>query len=403
MFVLAALCLTAFFLSLSAAMLVLAHPLYVSYDLWFGTDIPRYIAWATDPANVFRSHLHPLSFLLYRALGVLLTLLHVRTHLAIYLVCDFPPALMASVAILTSARIVPPERRLLAVLGSLTIGSVLFFAPIPESHTLGGAFLLLEGSAVFWTLHGRSREPADAGAPRAAVWWCCAAVGVTISNALPGLLLLLPLWHIRADRRALLRRLGMAALLILLLEIIAHVFQVLHPYANGMNNLSEELNWLIWPTWDSCRESATSLFLHLFGLPPVQMTPHGTPLPDQAPYLILYPHPEVVPVQSAAAACWCLGVGLAWKRASTISHILTTQCLLAVLGLAAFASFYDTYESFMVSVHIWPLLLLPTLLILREAPTLRFPSALLITASIFLSVLQTCRAFPHVFSLLSRL
>lgn len=100
-------CLTALFLCLSAIMLTLARPLYVSYDLWFGTDIPRYVAWATEPTNVFRSHLHPLSFLLYRALGVLLTLLHVRAQMAIYLACDFPPALMASVAILITTRIVP--------------------------------------------------------------------------------------------------------------------------------------------------------------------------------------------------------------------------------------------------------------------------------------------------------
>lgn len=402
LFALAVLGLTSLFLSLSAVMLFLAPSLYDTYDLWFGTDIPRHIAWATDPTFVFRSHLHPLSFLLYRTLGTLLALLHVRGHTAIYLACAFPPALLASVAILTAARIVPPERRLLGILGCLTLGSVLIFAPIPESHTLGGAALLLEGGAVFWALQARSREADAAGFAHVAVLWSAAAAGMAPTNALPGLVLLLPLWQIRAGRRAFLRRLGLAALVIFLLEVAVYIFQARNPDVGGSNNLAVETTWLAWPTWRSCWESLASLFLHLFGVPPVHLTIHGSPSPDHPPYPLVYPRQHPSLIQCAAAACWCLGLRLGWNQASRISRILTSNCLTALIGLAAFSAVYDTYEAYMDSAHVWPLLLLPTLLFFREAPSLQSAPALLMTASVLLSALQTCLSFPHAYFLLTR-
>ena len=312
-----------------------------------------------------------------------------------------PPALLASVALLTVVRIVRPGRRLLAVLGCLVLGSVLFFGPIPESHILGGASLLLEGTAVFWVLLARSRELDDTRTAAVAVLWCFVAIGVTLTNALPGLLLLMPLWQIQAGRSVLLRRLGMAALTILILEVMVVLFQIRYPDVEGHNNLAMEMNWLIWPTWDSFRESFSSLFLRLFGLPLVCRTPHIMSSGDGPPYLIIYPQPKLSFLQCAAAACWCAGLRLGWKHATIISRILTTNCFIALLGLVSFSAFYDTYESYMVSAHVWPLLLLPTLLFLREAPSLRSLPSALIVASIFLCAFQSYRALPHAYYLLT--
>ncbi len=398
---LAVLCLTALFVGLSAALFLCAPSLYDTYDLWFGTDIPRHIQWAIAPAYVFRSHLHPLSFLIYRSLGTLFPLLHLRSREAVFLACSFPPAFLASAAVVCAAQIARPGDRMLAGLGGVVLGSALFFAPVPESHTLGGAALLLEGTSVFWALCADPREAATARV-QAAVLWGGAAAGMSLSNALPALLLLVPLWRFRTALPALRNRLGWVALAMLVVEIGINVIQARSPDPGGVNNLNVERNWLAWPTWASCRESLSSLSLHLFGLPPVHHTIHKLSWPSNPPYPLVYPRQFPSPIQCAAAACWCLGMALWWKRASSRGRAFTTACLAALLGLVAFSAAYDTFEAYMVSAHAWPFLLLPTLCLLHEAPSRRSAPALLITACVFLSALQSCLSLPHALFLLGR-
>ncbi len=398
--------LTAVFLGLSAAMMFLAPTLLYVYDIWFGTDIPRHVQWTTVSAFVFRGHLHPLTFCLYKTLGALLRMLGIRSDQGVYLPCCLFPALFASVAIVdAAARLGRPGLRLLSGLAGVVLGATLVFAPIPESHTMGGAALVLEGVWVWTALRAQRRGEDDDRAMGRAVLYAGVAAGMTISNAAPGLLLLATLWKGMALRGDLLRRLALAALILAALILAANVALHRSVLLSGSNNLSVEEAWLARPTPYSFWISLSSLWLHLFGLPPSHLTIHKLSWPDQPAYELIYPRMQPAPVQCAAAACWLIGLGL-WARRTRRgepARAIAAACLLSLLGLTAFSSGYDTFEAYMLANHAWPFVLLPALLVLNDPAPDRQAPARWMMAAICLSALQTVLSLPHLFSLLVRL
>ena len=387
-------------------MMFLTPPLLYVYDIWFGTDIPRHVQWTTVYEFVFRGHLHPFTYLLYKMLGVLMRLLKIRSDKGVYLPCCLPPALFASVAIVdVAARIGRPGRRLLSGLAGVVLGAALVFAPIPESHTLGGAALLLEGLWVWTALRALGRAEEDTRATQRAALYATVAAGMTVSNLGPGLILLLPLWLMApASRHVLLRQLAWGALVLVSLETAIFVAQQCSELPSGSNSLAVEQAWLAWPTPYSFWVSLSSLWLHLFGLPSTHMTVHQLSWPDQPAYELIYPRMRPAPVQCAAALCWTVGLALWWRRGRgwDPARLLVTCCLASLLELTVFSSGYDTFEAYMVANHAWPFVLLPALLVLNDESAQRSPSRWM-TACIGLSVLQTVLALPHLIALLVRL
>ena len=397
--------LTTVFLGLSAAMMFLAPTLLYVYDIWFGTDIPRHVQWTTAPDFVFRGHLHPLTFLLYKTLGTFLRLLRIRSDQGVYLPCCVPPAVFASIAIVdAAARLGRPGLRLASGLAGVVLGASLVFAPIPESHTMGGAALLLEGVWVWTALRARQAGAEDDRAVGRAVTYMTVAAGMTVSNIAPGLLLLLTLWPAVARRRVLLRRLALAGLALVLLDGVASIAQMRSTLPSGSNSLAVEQAWLAVPTPYSFWVSLSSLWLHLFGLPPCHLTIHKLSWPDQPAYELIYPRMRPALVQCAAAGCWLTGLAV-WGRRTRgwgASRSVVAACVLSLLGLTLFSSGYDTFEAYMVANHAWPFVLLPALLILNDRDSWPTPARFML-AAIGLSALQTLLSLPHLFSLLVRL
>jgi len=405
-FLLSVALLTAFYLGISAAIVHLGPSLFGVYDTWFGTNIPRHIQWATDPEFVFRAHLHPVSFLIYKALGVPMRLLHVRTHVAVFVACSLPAALLTSLAITHAADGLAPARRLRPLFGlaCVAIGATMFYATIPESQAMSGACLLTEGIMVFRALRARQGGAEDGDSLRLAWAFVTLAAGITLSNAVPGLVLLLPLYADPARRRGLGLPLSWMALAIALAEAAAYIAQQLSPQPGGPNNLSLERDWMARPTAHSLWVSLSTLFLHLFGLPPCHLTVHHQVLTGQPPYPVIYPRMWHSPVQCAAGLLWVAGLVLWWRRpdAAPAARAQIAACLVALLGLVCFSSFYDTFEAYMVSSHAWPFVLLPALLVLRDSWERRALAPLrCMGAVVALSVLQTVLSLPHTFFLLT--
>ena len=271
---------------------------------------------------------------------------------------------------------------------------------------MGGAALLLTGGYVLTALRARRRGEEDDRSEGRAVLFAAVAAGLTISNTAPVLCLLAPLWSVPSRRRPLLRRLGLAALTLMALEVGVALAQQCSTLPSGSNSLAVEQAWLAWPTPYSFWISFSSLFLHLFGVPPCHLTVHKLSWPDMPAYELIYPRMQPSPVQCLAALCWTLGLALWWRsgRGWDPARIVIVSCLISLLGLSLFSSGYDTFEAYMVASHAWPFILLPALLVLNDDDLRRSPvPARWMAAAIGLSALQTVLVFPHIFSLLVRL
>ena len=403
--IIAGLCLSTGFLLLSRIYVVVNPHLADIGDLWFGTDIPRHIDWAVG-ASVDRAHLHPLSFALYKIFGAFLRLLGLRAPPIAFVACAALPAAAASFALVSAAPVFSaPGRGQTAhaafnVAAALIVGSLLVFAPIPESHTLGGAALLLEAGCVYTLLELPLDAPAEKHLMRT-VFFAAAAVGMTITNALPATCLLLPLLASGMHRRALAKWLLLASLVLICLEVIAVAAEHFGSPTSDYS-LSGEEAWMRVPHWRSMRAAVQALFVHNFGIPAMSHPRRGDLF--GIPYTLVVPREAPTRLQLGAGGLWIIGL-IAWWRQTLQTHLAERQivfcCLLALAGLLTFSSVYDPFEAYMVSAHAWPFILVPLLVAVKNSlETRRYLPLYCLAACVVLSFAQTLAAFPHLLHLL---
>lgn len=339
-------------------------------DLWFGADIARHVRWAFNPAEDFRWHLHPATFLLFKGYGWLLGKTNLLpTHGSLLLIA-LPVLTFTSLAVVATVRIMMPCRlfprwlQLIVVSMLLVIGSSLIFAPFPESHILGGSALLLQG-VLTWFLWTRAEEEQIYGARRQLLYVfvvLCAllATGATLSNLMPALILLAVL---PAFRRFLVRG-AILGILVALLVLGIHAWVTPIPMLSLIKaKVIEEMAWVWQPGIYPLSLSVKNFFLGQFGL---GSTAYGSWSPPTGEYTIVFlVLTEPALLQIGAAVAWLSGIALwIWRNAATakreVFYILF--CFGALISLIVFHSLYAANEAFMFSPHGWSFLLLPGLI-----------------------------------------
>lgn len=373
-------------------------------DLWFGTDIPRHIDWAMIGASADRAHLHPLSFALYKVWGLLLRFSRLHSRPAAFVACAALPCALASRAIVSAARQFSAEgtsrtgQIAFNFIAALAVGPIFVFAPIPESHALGGAALLLEAVCVYAAL----QAPSDAARQRRnAVLLGAAAAGMSITNAVPAGCLLLPLLVSKHHRRGLAQWLLVAGIGLICVAGAAIAAEHLSASA-GDYPLIGEVAWARIPHWHSVRASVQALFVHQFGIPAMSHPRHGDLF--AVPYTLVVPREAPTRLQLFAGGLWIIGL-IAWWRQTGPAHQVERQlvfcCHVALTGLLAFSCIYDPFEAYMVSPHAWPFVLVPLLLAVKTSlETRKYLPLYCLGACVLLSLAQTLIAFPHLLHLL---
>ena len=132
-------------------------------DLWFGADIARHVWMATSP-YLDRYYWHPASFALFKVYGFILGVAGLPREGGELLLIALPGILLTAAAVAVCAALLAslnPWRhgiQRFAIAGILLlVGPTLVFAPLPESHVLGGSALLLQAVLVYAILHDRAR------------------------------------------------------------------------------------------------------------------------------------------------------------------------------------------------------------------------------------------------------
>lgn len=289
----------------------------------------------------------------------------------------------------------PTGPRFAFVVASLIVGPTFVFAPVPESHMLGGAALLLQTLCILKAMRAESvagvKSAADGAyqiSVRGAFLWGLLAVGFSLSNLAPAAILMFGLHSVRCwnMRRSLLAGLGLGIFLF-----------IAWPHAQDL--LAFESNWLGTPHLSTLAASARQLVVLQFGVPDSNLLTWNDPylggsgiVNPFTGYVItsVYPRGAVSPVQAAACLLWLAGIGL-WLRQSIIScdRRFAVVCASALGELIAFHSVYDTGEAYLFSPHAWPFVLLPGLVAFADGLQMRrFCQIACFAASIGLSAVQ---------------
>lgn len=388
--------LVAFLFWLSGVYTRRATPLTSSNDIWFGADVLRHADWAGRPAHVGSALLHPLSCVLYKLHGAFLALIGLPASRERLPLVALLPMLLGSLALTWAAsrlaRRFVPTRPQVAGWGfvgiGVLIGPLAVFGPMPESHLLGGAALLVQAVLTLEALesaHGRHlghapaanaardtrrqlSSPISLGSITPHLMWAGIATGCTLGNVLPAALLCLALPRARYRHRV-------RGVLLLVSSVIAFwalgsVVKV--PPARGglIAAARAQLVYAAPPTIESLGKSAVELVVLSFGVPAVRAATYTSSLPGR-PVRRLYPDAGRSRLAWAAAASMAAAVVLATlarRREGGRPDASLRVSLPPLLSLVALHSVYATREAYLFTAHAWPFLLLPAWALFRDSP-----------------------------------
>jgi hypothetical protein len=404
-------------------------------DTWFGADVARHLDWMVQGVPG-RAHLHPLSFALYRIAGRMYAALNLlpAAQKGAMIPGALPPILAASLAVprvahwLASRRVNADDesgrggmkRQLTSAVLLVAISPLLIFAPVAESHVLGGLMLLMSAVLVL-RVYDAEGETTNAAPPpevasvrrrriTLALLFGVAATGFSLSNLIPAGIMLGLVLRRRDSFRA-----ALALTLVVLLEgaLVAWrgIFALTGAADGVVGGAQVEQQWLGAPTLQNLYLSFHHLILSQFGIPwgylkeyPASLASHGVPF--SGPFV----DGTLAPLSCCAAVLWLLGV-LIYARSlparSRVVHFLR-HCALILSIFVLFHAIYDPAESYIFAAHAWPFLILPGLLAWNDAlAALRDPGhrhrslailACLGTAGV-LSGLQSALAISHLLRL----
>jgi hypothetical protein len=349
-------------------------------NFYFGTDIPRHIEWATNPSVYSRSHLHPLSLILFKIYGCLLLLLGVIPNYSLFPIISFPVTLFTSIAIAYTIHIMLPGHlfpvwiQAFGIILLLLVGSTLTFAPIPESHTLGGAALLLQAA---FTWHFLKKESENFALKKTFQHnWCligiclflAMAFGFSLINLMPGTILLLAVPQIRP---ILFSKLFIRTTLlsggILISIVIFHYFIISISFLSVIENeILKDVKYVFKPEFKTLKLSIKNFLLSQFGLGFLKIIEWTT---NEYVFRKLKLAEEFY-LQIAAFFLYMSGiVNWAWRKKGfnnlELKYIL--YCAAAFLSLLFFHCIYAVEESYMFTPHGWPFLVVPGILVLRDS------------------------------------
>ncbi len=387
----------ALFLALSWAY---SHPLPALTDrqnLWFGADIPRFSKnWMAG--QWFRAHLHPAVAFLFVAYGRVLSALGIDATRLPLPILALPVAVATSAATVFCVRTLPnsgevSSQKWLLLVSALVIGPCLLFAPIPESHVLGGAALLAQGTLVFDTL----RAGADGNRFRAiaVVVFGALAAACTVTNIVPAFFLLLTL----------LPRIGagkvLAGSLVMTLLVVASSF--LAWIGNNDVSLGAEIQFERFfirpPSVGSLVESFNNLVVKQFGIPRIEAGTNSDPI-DPVFGLVVASGPPRLSIY--AALLWW--VGISWwstgDRATRQQRLFVAACVAGIAWIVGLHGAYGTHECYLYSPNAWPLVLLPGLAALSSDRARRYGPSIALKASVLLSCLQSAMGAKSLHSAL---
>jgi hypothetical protein len=300
------------------------------------------------------------------------------------LVVAFCTVASARVIISSTATRVPA---IAIAFGLAVFGSMLAFAPVPECHAAGGALLLLQASLMHRWLNARSAgEPPARHLSVKILIAGVAATGFTLSNLLPATIVAAPLLLVdRPSARAIVP----AVIVVLGAGLLAMGFGV--PLPNVVKGwIDYELEWTYVPTSRTLRESFTGLVTYQFGVPGAALRTWQNPL-DATTVMSIGPRGPS-PLHYLALLAWIAGLAVWWAgglRTTAETRILVLTSI-AGASLVAFHSIYGSYESYVVSPHVWPYIALPACFAVLSSRRLgrHLPLALL-AAALALSLVQS--------------
>lgn len=436
------------------------RPLFRVENVWYGADLLRHIRWGEEEHTLARARLHPLSFLIYRGSGLLLRGAGVTLPAEPGAMHALPSLLAASLFLVWAARHLATQNRGVArwaaPVALASIGPLLVFGPVPESHLLGGCAL---GFQMFWShALARARERGDGpGAGRAARRLAVAAgaaIGFTLGNLLPALALLLALPS--ADRRRAWRPAFLVTCATLLFWLAGACVRAgaagladgppertvtartamerTAPERTAMERtamertapdrpassaldlageagtppawrflLASDTAYVGWPTPARLSKSARELCVMQFGVPWSRLQPFELWL-DGRRVSRLYPRNEA-PLASWVAAA-LLGGALVWWYARRRADDPALGRLLPAAGVALalvvlLHGVYGTREAYLFSPHAWPLLAVPaSLLLAATIGARRRALAALAGLSVLLAGIQAVRGVAALLDLL---
>jgi hypothetical protein len=364
--------LTSLFAGLSIHHFSHTHFITETDNVWFGADVARHVHWAYDTHYTTRASLHPISFLVFKSYGLVLRGLHLLPPASTLYVFALPVILISSLCLALSAHyfaFYSPLRRgiyFLTLATALIIGPWLFFAIVPESHLLGGMFLLLEGVLLLSSIRVEQQggeEKTLRNLRRGALICGLLAAGFTLSNLAPAAIL----WAIQIRntrwRAALVVFMVFVPTLLLQLTLLDNTSskeaeKVQSPL---MRRIAIDKEWTVHPDLKTIAISIHRLTLNQFGMSAVGLQPEP---------LAVYPLPQVSPLQVGALLLWAAGSFLALMRRGekqSIEGRFVFYCLAAWLSVTLFHASYDPQEAFIFCAHAWPFVLLPGLIALERA------------------------------------
>ncbi|CAN5567021.1 hypothetical protein BH23BAC1_BH23BAC1_32810 [soil metagenome] len=345
-------------------------------DFWFGGDLSRHIYWTIDPDKSFRSHLHPVSFLLFKGLGWLLNSLNNLPEKLQIPVITIPIIVYTSIFMVMSTKLIvsltkfPVWIHVAVIAAFVFIGPTLVFAPVPESHVLGGVSLLMQATLIWLWMQqeGNSQSNFDdlekKGIVGGIIIFAFLATGFTLSNLMPAIIMMLA---IPVFRRTLIK-IAIAVGVFLVLLLIIHKFIFNFPFiTRSVSNIMKETAWLMLPHFNSIILSFKNLLLAQFGLsiiPELQVWTSDSGIE----YYIEQSGPSIF--QGIAFIFWVGGI--IWytfrnEKRSYPNLTFFVFCALSLLSIIGFHSFYATGESFIFSAHAWPYVVLPGVITIRNS------------------------------------
>ncbi len=353
-------------------------------DAYFGADIDRHEAWVNDLRFWRRGALHPASLALFKAYAIVLRGVGAIPGTLPFVVYALPGILVVSLALALAAYDSSPARLVGRLLAALLVGPTPMLAPIPESHALGGAALLLQALLLLEAQRAEQRGDESKAIARPAALAVASgglAIGFTLVNVLPAaaMLVLLP----RSTRATFWRIALVAAAVtgVALLGVASFKLRTEASYDPWF-----ETSFMIRPTLAALERSFATVVVAQFGTPATMLVS----VPSIGNVVLL--RPRLSDLQVVAAALWLLGIA-AWLRdASSVERRFAVACGVALSSVVAFHTTYANQEAFMFSPHAWPYILLPGLAAGLDAR--RGAPVLLVRAALLLCLVQVASAFP---------
>lgn len=348
------------------------------FDYWFGNDTVRYIQWITEPQYVDRYHLHPLSFLLYKFYGWFLLNSHILPENNLLPILSFPVILYTSFSIIFTVNLLlpfykfPTWIRFMAFLMLVIIGPVLIFAPVPESHLLGGASLLMQAVLVWHYLKlnnstGISTEELNFKKKKsiyAITFFAVLATGFTLSNLMPAVILMVAIPNLRP----LILKTGAFIFCFLSCFYLVHHFLFHFEFISPIRRMiMMEISWLTAPDLSTLRFSINNLLLEQFGISSPRISSWTSPSGEEN---ILVSLTSATYFQIFACLLYLSGI-IVWmfqnKGKNHFELNFIFYCTFAFISLMAFHNLYAVNESYIFSAHGWPFLVLPGIIVLKNS------------------------------------